>query len=146
MVRVRRHRRLHGALRRRAESDHAHDPLEQVPEERFLGPWTSGSRGLYLFGTDELGRDVFSKTIEGARLTIFIAFTAMLIGATIGVILGMLAGYLGGWTDRIVMRMTEAQTAMPMFLIALLLLSTLGASVWNLIMVLPTYVWPTFAA
>jgi len=122
-----------------------YDPLEQVPEERFLGPFSRGSRGLYLFGTDELGRDVLSKVIEGARLTVFIAFMATLIGASIGVVLGMLAGYLGGWVDRVVMRLTEAQTAMPMFLIALLLLSTLGASIWNLIAVLPTYVWPTFA-
>jgi peptide/nickel transport system permease protein len=67
------------------------------------------------------------------------------IGATAGTVLGMLAGFRGGRVDRVVMRLTEAQTAMPMFLIALLLLSSLGASVWNLIAILPTYVWPTFA-
>jgi peptide/nickel transport system permease protein len=122
-----------------------YDPLEQVPEERLLGPFTRGSRGLYLLGTDELGRDVLARCIEGTKLTLFIAVMATFIGGLVGCVLGMLAGYHGGWTDRVVMRMTEAQTAMPMFLVALLLLSSLGASIWNLIAVLPTYVWPTFA-
>lgn len=120
-------------------------PTEQIPEERFLRPLAHGTRGLYLLGTDELGRDVLSRTIQGARLTLFIAAMATVIGASLGVVLGMFAGYAGGRADRIIMRLTEAQTAMPMFLIALLLLSSLGASVWNLIFVLPTYVWPTFA-
>lgn len=122
-----------------------YDPNEQVPEERLEGPWSQLSRGLHVFGTDELGRDVLSRVIQGARLTMFIALLSTAIGASVGCVLGMLAGYLGGWVDRLVMRLTEAQTAMPMFLVALLLLSSLGASVWNLIAVLPTYVWPTFA-
>ena len=122
-----------------------YNAVEQLPEERLLGPWTRGVRGLYAFGTDELGRDVLSRTIQGARLTLFIALMSTLIGALIGVSLGMIAGYRGGRVDRIVMRLTEAQTAMPMFLIALLLLSNLGPSIWNLIAILPTYVWPTFA-
>jgi peptide/nickel transport system permease protein len=75
----------------------------------------------------------------------FIALTSTAIGAIVGVTLGLLAGYHGGRVDRVVSRLAEAQTAMPMFLIALLLLSVAGASVWNLIIVLPTYVWPTFA-
>ncbi|HRD99906.1 MAG TPA: ABC transporter permease [Ilumatobacteraceae bacterium] len=121
------------------------DHAKQAPRDKFLSPWSTGARGLHLFGTDELGRDVFSKVVAGARLTLFIGLMSTLIGATIGATLGMIAGLRGGWIDRIVMRLTEAQTAMPMFLIALLLLSTLGPSVWNLIMILPTYVWPTFA-
>ncbi|HEU5148882.1 MAG TPA: ABC transporter permease [Iamia sp.] len=122
-----------------------YDHTQQVPREKFLSPLESGSRGLHVFGTDELGRDVLSQVIAGARLTLFIAMAATLIGASIGCLLGMLAGYLGGWVDRVVMRLTEAQTAMPMFLVALLLLSSLGPSVWNLIAILPTYIWPTFA-
>ena len=122
-----------------------YDHTKQRPIEKFLSPMTSGDTGLHIFGTDELGRDVLSKVIAGARLTMFIGLMSTLIGATIGVTLGMLAGFRGGWIDRVVMRLTEAQTAMPMFLIALLLISTLGPSVWNLIFILPTYVWPTFA-
>jgi peptide/nickel transport system permease protein len=118
---------------------------KQKAAERFLTPMSTSSRGLHVFGTDELGRDVLSKVIAGARLTLFIGVMSTLIGATIGVTLGMIAGFRGGRIDRLVMRLTEAQTAMPMFLLALLLISTVGASVWNLILILPTYVWPTFA-
>lgn len=121
----------------------AHD--SQNVRAKFLAPLSSSDRGFHLFGTDELGRDVFSKVIAGARLTVFIGAMSTLIGAGVGTVLGMLAGFKGGWIDRLVMRLTEAQTAMPMFLIALLLLSSLGASVWNLIAILPTYIWPTFA-
>jgi peptide/nickel transport system permease protein len=121
------------------------DHTKQAPADRFLSPLSTSDNGLHLFGTDELGRDVLSKVIAGARLTLFIGVMSTLIGASIGVTLGMIAGFRGGWVDRVVMRLTEAQTAMPMFLIALLLLSTLGPSVWNLIAILPTYVWPTFA-
>jgi peptide/nickel transport system permease protein len=121
------------------------DHTDQNVRAKFLSPLSSSDEGFHLMGTDELGRDVFSKVIAGTRLTIFIAFVSTLIGAAVGTVVGMLAGYKGGRTDRVVMRLTEAQTAMPMFLIALLLLSSLGASVWNLIAILPTYIWPTFA-
>ncbi len=122
-----------------------YNPAEQHPVDRLLGPFATGEQGFHLFGTDELGRDVFSRIVAGARLTLLIGGMSTLIGGVAGVVLGMLAGYRGGRTDRVIMRLTEAQTAMPMFLIALLLLSTLGPSVGNLILILPTYVWPTFA-
>ena len=54
-----------------------YDPFEQVPEERFIRPWNGGPTGWYAFGTDELGRDVLSRTIQAARLTLFIAFAAI---------------------------------------------------------------------
>jgi len=121
------------------------DHVAQNPRAKFTRPFSSSDAGFHLMGTDELGRDVFSKVIIGARLTMFIALMSTFIGGLIGTVLGMIAGYRGGRIDRLVMRLTEAQTAMPMFLIALLLLSSLGASVWNLIAILPTYIWPTFA-
>lgn len=121
------------------------DHTSQELRAKFLSPLQTSDAGLHLMGTDELGRDVFSKVIAGARLTLFIALMSALIGGAVGTALGMLAGFRGGRIDRVIMRLTEAQTAMPMFLIALLLLSSLGASVWNLIAILPTYVWPTFA-
>jgi peptide/nickel transport system permease protein len=121
------------------------DHTDQNVRAKFLSPWSRSDEGFHVFGTDELGRDVFSKVVIGTRLTLFIAFVSTLVGAVVGTVLGMVAGYQGGRIDRLVMRLTEAQTAMPMFLIALLLLSSLGASVWNLIAILPTYIWPTFA-
>lgn len=118
---------------------------DQNVRAKFLSPLSRSAEGFHLFGTDELGRDVFAKVVAGTRLTLFIALASTLIGAVAGTVIGMLAGYKGGRIDRVAMRLTEAQTAMPMFLIALLMLSSLGASVWNLIAILPTYIWPTFA-
>ena len=122
-----------------------HDHEAQNLRSRLLGPGESSPEGLHLLGTDSLGRDLFSRMVVGTRLTMFIAVTATLIGAAIGVLFGLLGGYFGGRTDRLLMRLGEAQTAMPMFLVAILLLSLLGPSVGILLVVLPCLVWPIFA-
>ncbi|MCY3648749.1 MAG: ABC transporter permease [Acidimicrobiaceae bacterium] len=122
-----------------------HDHETQNLRARLLGPGESSPEGLHLLGTDSLGRDLFSRMVVGTRLTMFIAVTATLIGAAIGVLFGLLGGYFGGRTDRLLMRLGEAQTAMPMFLVAILLLSLLGPSVGILLVVLPCLVWPIFA-
>ena len=122
-----------------------HDHGTQNLRARLLGPGESSTEGFHLLGTDSLGRDLFSRMVVGTRLTLFIAVTATLIGAGIGVLFGLLGGYFGGRTDRLLMRLGEAQTAMPMFLVAILLLSLLGPSVGILLVVLPCLVWPIFA-
>ena len=122
-----------------------HDHEAQNLRARLLGPGDSSPEGRHLLGTDSLGRDLFSRMIVGTRLTLYIAVTATLIGAAIGVLFRLLGGYFGGRTDRLLMRLGEAQTAMPMFLVAILLLSLLGPSVAILIVVLPCLVWPIFA-
>ena len=115
------------------------------PRNRLIGPFGDSAVGTHWAGTDSLGVDLFSLMVQGARLTFYIASVATLLGAGVGVVLGMLAGYFGGFADRFIMRLSEAQTAMPMFLVAILLLSLLGPSVTILIIVLPTLVWPIFA-
>ena len=122
-----------------------HDPDAHNLRGRLLSPGESSPAGLHLLGTDSLGRDLFSRMIVGTRLTLYIAVTATLIGAALGVLFGLLGGYFGGRTDRLLMRLGEAQTAMPMFLVAILLLSLLGPSIGILIIVLPCLVWPIFA-
>ena len=122
-----------------------HDHETQNLRARLLGPGESSTEGFHLLGTDSLGRDLFSRMVVGTRLTLFIAVTATLIGAAVGVLFGLLGGYFKGRTDRLLMRLGEAQTAMPMFLVAILLLSLLGPSVGILIVVLPCLVWPIFA-
>lgn len=112
---------------------------------RLVRPFRTTETGFHLFGTDGLGRDVFGQIIKGARLTLFIATVAMLIGSVIGTAIGMAAGFYGGIVDRVAMRLAEAQTAMPMFLIALLLIIVMGSSIVNLLLVLPALVWPSFA-
>jgi peptide/nickel transport system permease protein len=96
-------------------------------------------------GTDPLGRDLLSNIIAGTRLSVFIGLVATGIGMAIGVSLGMWAGYFGGWVDRTTMRLSEAQTAMPMFLVAIFFLIVLGPSVINMLIILPALVWPVFA-
>jgi peptide/nickel transport system permease protein len=126
-----------------------HDPkdldINQSLLDRVKPPLSSTDTGFHLLGTDGIGRDLFSQIIIGARLTVIIATLSMLIGSVIGIALGMAAGFYGGLADRLIMRLAEAQTAMPMFLIAILLIKVLGANVVNLLIVLPTLVWPTFA-
>lgn len=122
-------------------------PMDQKrldPRNRLLSPMTVSEGGRHWAGTNDLGVDLFSQMVYGARLTLFVAVVATLIGATIGVVVGLLSGYFSGWVDRVLMRLTEAQTAMPMFLVAILLLSMLGPSVLILIIVLPSLVWPIF--
>lgn len=122
-----------------------YDPFDQAPVDRLSPPMTVTERGLHIFGTDPLGRDSFSNIILGTRLTLLVGLLATAIGTVVGTLIGAAAGYYGGWVDRIGMRLAEAQTAMPMFLVAILLLSLLGPSVINLVVVLPALIWPTFA-
>ncbi|HMG42709.1 MAG TPA: ABC transporter permease [Acidimicrobiales bacterium] len=121
------------------------DPALQAPRDRLLGPMSSTDSGLHVFGTDQLGRDLFGRVIVGTRLTVVIALASMVAGSLVGTAAGLVAGFYGGPVDRLVSRVAEAQTAMPMFLIAILLVSLVGASVVNLVIVLPTLVWPSFA-
>lgn len=121
------------------------DPAAQAPADRLLPPLSRTGAGLHLLGTDELGRDFLSRVIMATRLTVFIGLTASVIGLIIGTAVGMCAGYFGGWVDRVGMRLTEVQTAMPMFLLVILLMAVTGPSVVNLLLLLPTFVWPTVA-
>jgi len=122
-----------------------YDPTEQEVVARLMPPLSTSARGFHWAGTDQLGRDLLSMMIAGARLTVFIGATGTLIGLAIGVAIGMAAGFFGGRTDRIAMRLAEAQTAMPMFLVAIFFLTVMGPSVLNLIIILPALVWPVFS-
>ena len=122
-----------------------YDPATQQVLARLLPPLSSSSRGFHWLGTDQLGRDLLSNMIAGARLTLFIGFVSNCAGMALGVALGMLAGYYGGAVDRFVMRLSEAQTAMPMFLVAIFFLTVLGPTVLNVVIILPTLIWPAFA-
>jgi len=122
-----------------------HDPQHQNLRARLLPPWSTSSDGFHPLGTDSLGRDLYSQMVEGTRLTLTIAVVATAVGGAFGVLVGLVSGYFGGWLDRFLGRLSEAQTAMPMFLVAILLLSLLGPSVTILLLVLPTLLWPIFA-
>lgn len=121
------------------------DPAAQSPRDRLAPPLSTTATGFHFMGTDALGRDLFSQIVVGARLTLFIGLTTTLIALAVGTVIGLFAGFYGGWIDRVAMRLADAQTALPMFLLALLLVAATGPSVVNLIILLPALGWPTVA-
>lgn len=116
-----------------------HHPLDYYTTSHLTPRWS------YPFGTDSLGRDVMSRVIVGARDVIKVAPLGALLGVLFGVIVGMTMGYLGGWLDQVLSRIVEAFLALPVLLVALLAITTLGASTWVVIGVVAALFTPIVA-
>jgi len=116
------------------------DPLEVVIPRRLLPPG-----GEHLFGTDDLGRDILSRIIFGARVSLVVGIVATAIGATVGVVLGILAGYFGKVLDSIIMRIIDVLLAFPGLLLALAIVTVLGSSTRNVIIAVAIFAVPGFA-
>jgi len=97
------------------------------------------------FGTDQLGRDMLSRVIYGASVSLFVAFCAVILAGIFGALLGITAGYLGGTFDSVAMRLTDIQLALPAVILALVLVGAIGFSLFNLILVLSLANWARFA-
>ena len=122
------------------------DPNRQDIMMRLADPLTQGRRNaFFLLGTDGLGRDVFSRLLYGARISLLVGICAILVGGTIGVIAGLVAGYFGGWIDDLIMRLGDIQLAFPFILLAIMFLVILGPGVFNIIIVLGVGQWVTYA-
>jgi peptide/nickel transport system permease protein len=123
-----------------------HDPLRGNLRERNQPPvWAEGGTSKYLLGTDHLGRDVLSRVIHGARISLIVASTVILVGITVGVFSGLLAGWYGGWVDEFFMRLVDIKLAIPTILVALVLVLALGQSFILIIAVLAITIWPRIA-
>jgi peptide/nickel transport system permease protein len=96
-------------------------------------------------GTDFLGRDVLSRLMYGARISLVVALTGTLVAGVIGTLLGVLAGYLGRWWDHIIMRITDAWLTMPSLVFAILLASVRGPGLWNIAVILAAVFWSRYA-
>lgn len=95
----------------------------------------------HLFGTDKLGRDVFARVLYGGRISILVGFGGALGAALVGVSLGTYAGYKGGWLDKILLRISEIFMSFPQIILVLLLVSILGQSLWNLLVIFTITGW-----
>ncbi len=122
------------------------DPQAQSLQDRLLPPFSQGADGtFYIAGTDNLGRDTFARTVQGARLSIGIAAAAALIAGLIGSVIGVVAAYRGGTIDMLIMRMVDLQMAFPGLVLAIFLLYLLGSTVTNLVILLVIFSWAVFA-
>jgi peptide/nickel transport system permease protein len=122
-------------------------PLVAKQDPRFMSlpdRLESPSR-QHLLGRDENGADVFAKLVYGSRVSLGVAWSVVLISASIGLLVGSAAGYRGGWADQLLMRITDMFYAFPGFLIALALVAVLGPSVFNLILAMCVTSWTGFA-
>lgn len=122
------------------------DPNRQNLALRLAEPLAAGPDGqTFWLGSDALGRDVLSRLLYGARVSLTVGFAAITVGGTLGIIAGLLAGYFGGWVDDLVMRLGDIQLAFPFILLAIMFLVVLGSGIWNLILVLGIGQWVTYA-
>jgi peptide/nickel transport system permease protein len=123
-----------------------YNPEIGILGERFKPPaWIAGGSDRYLLGTDHLGRDVLSRLIFGARVSLVVGFTAVIFAGCLGTTLGILSGYLGGWVDQVIMRITDAWLAIPGLTFAIFLAAIVGPSATNIVIILAAVYWTRYA-
>jgi peptide/nickel transport system permease protein len=122
-----------------------YDALEGDLSQRLMPPlWCSADAACHPLGTDQQGRDVLSRILVGARISLLVGFSAVAIGGTIGTFLGLVCGYRGGRLDSIVMRLADAQLAIPFIMLAIAVIAVLGPRLQNLVLVLGVTGWVEF--
>ncbi len=123
-----------------------HDPDEIVIADRFSPPsFMEGGKSAYLLGTDRLGRDILSRIIYGARISLSISLLAIFITALIGTVLGIISGYRGGRIDGFIMRVTDIALSFPGLLLAMLFAVAIGPGYWTVVFALSILGWATYA-
>lgn len=122
-----------------------HDPTQGSLLLRLRPPaWIDGGSTSHLLGTDQLGRDVLSRVIFGARASLLVGFGVVLLSGLFGGALGLLSGYYGGTLDDILARIADWTLSFPFLILAILLMGMLGPGLWNLTLVLSLAGWPHF--
>jgi peptide/nickel transport system permease protein len=123
-----------------------YDPYAQELSRRLIPPiWHEKGTWAHIFGTDNLGRDYFSRVIYGARISLLIGLSVMVISGIIGSTLGLAAGYFGGRVDMVVTFIVTVRLAMPLILVALAVVAMIGGSLWIVVLVLGLLKWDRFA-
>ncbi len=124
-----------------AEQIAPYDPLEMDFQSAYLKP---GERG-HVLGTDNFGRDILSRLIHGSRISLTVGLVVVTIAAALGSILGLLSGYYGGVVDTLVMRLVEVLASFPFLILAVAVMTVLGPSIYNVMLVLGIVNWPIYA-
>src|SRR5688572_1220017 len=123
-----------------------HNPEIGSLGQRFKPPaWIAGGSTQHLLGTDHIGRDVMSRLIFGARVSMIVGFTAVIFAGVLGSTLGILSGYLGGWVDQVIMRITDTWLALPGLTFAIFMAAVVGPSEWNIVIILGAVYWTRYA-
>jgi peptide/nickel transport system permease protein len=123
-----------------------HNPEIGSLSQRFKPPaWSAGGSTEHLLGTDHIGRDVLSRLIFGARVSMVVGFTAVFFAGITGTVLGIVSGYLGGWVDQVIMRITDTWLALPALTFAIFLAAIVGPSETNIIIILGAVYWTRYA-
>ncbi len=118
-----------------------HDPLAQNLGQRLLPPGTPG----HWLGTDDFGRDIWSRIVYGSRITLYIVTLVAVTAPLLGLIIGTVAGYFGGWVDQVLMRITDIFLAFPRLILALALVAVLGPGIENAVLAIALTAWPPYA-
>src|SRR2546425_12549743 len=122
-----------------------HNPEIGVLGDRFRPPaWEANGTVDHLLGTDHLGRDVLSRLIFGARISVIVGLLVIIVAGFVGTALGIISGYLGRWVDQIIMRLTDAWLALPVITFAIFLAAIVGPGVSNIIILAAVY-WTRYA-
>ena len=114
-----------------------HDPIRTDAEHTLARP-----NGAHWFGTDNLGRDIYSRIIHGARVSLAVGIASTLLGAVVGGIIGVVSGYFGGWLDLITQRMMDILQGLPLLILALVMAAALGPSIGNVIVAISVPIMP----
>lgn len=122
-----------------------YDPQETDLASKLAAPVFSGGTWAHIFGTDQLGRDILSRIINGSRVTLLVGFSGTICAGIIGVTLGAIAGYFGKWADSIIMRIVDIQLSFPFILLALFIAAVLGRSLRNVILIAAISNWVNYA-
>ena len=129
-----------------AESLSPHDPLAQNLRSTKQPPaWQEGGDWNHVLGTDQLGRDLFSRIIYGSRVSVTVGFFGAAMAATLGMVAGLLAGYLGGWIDSLLMALVNLLLSVPYLVLVIVVAAILGRSLLNVILLFGITASPLFA-
>jgi peptide/nickel transport system permease protein len=124
-----------------------YDPTEPIPGAGIFEPpfWVDGANPAAWLGTDFQGRDILSRLIYGARVSLIVGVMGTIVAGGIGTTMGVLSGYLGGWADQAIMRVTDAWLALPALVFAIFLATMVGPSMWNIVIILGCVYWTRYA-